>query len=317
LPKPVAMHDRGRRRGASARRTRTAAASGTISRWRRLGRRWLSPIVDLQPPRGAGPVAAIVLIAASAGYGVVKGDHAPDIVAQVQNLCDSAANAAGFRISEIALAGEHQLTREEILALAGVSGRTSLLFLDAGNARARLMTNPWIADATVLKLYPGRLRIGIKEREAFALWQKNGRVSLIAADGVTLEPYVPARFAGLPLVVGQGAEHAAVDFLSVVARYPTIASHVAASVLVAERRWNLHLKDGVDVLLPEAELARALQTLVDLDRDKKLLSRDIVNVDLRLPDRVTVSQSDAAAATREDALKAAEKAAKKKKGGEA
>jgi cell division protein FtsQ len=288
-----------------------------MSRWRRLGRRWLSPIVDLQPPRGAGPIAAIVLIAASAGYGMVEGGHAPEIVAQVQDLCDSAANAAGFRISEIALAGEHQLTREEILALAGVSGRTSLLFLDAGNARARLLTNPWIADATVLKLYPGRLRIGIKEREAFALWQKDGRVSLIAADGVALEPYVPARFAGLPLVVGEGAEHAAVDFLSVVARYPVIASQVAASVLVAERRWNLHLKDGVDVLLPEAEPARALQTLVDLDRDKKLLSRDIVDVDLRMPDRVTVRQSDAAAATREDALKAAEKAAKKKKGGEA
>jgi cell division protein FtsQ len=121
----------------------------------------------------------------------------------------------------------------------------------------------------------------------------------------------------LPLVVGQGAEHAAVDFLSVVARYPVIASQVAASVLVAERRWNLHLKDGIDVLLPEAEPARALQTLVELDRDKKLLSRDIVDVDLRLPDRVTVRQSDAAAAARDDALKAAEKAAKKKKGGEA
>src|SRR6185312_3818627 len=311
------MQERGRRRGAAVGRLRMAAASGTMSRWHRFARRWLSPILDLQPPRGAGPAAAIVLIAASAGYGVVEGGHAPEIAAQVQDLCDSAANAAGFRISEIALDGEHQLTREEILALAGIGDRTSLLFLDAGNARARLMTNPWIADATVLKLYPGRLGVGIKEREAFALWQKDGHVSLIAADGVVLEPDVPARFASLPLVVGQGAEHAAVDFLGIVGRYPLIADQVAASVLVAERRWNLHLKDGVDVLLPEAEPARALQTLVALDRDKKLLSRDIVDIDLRLPDRVTVRQSDAAAATREDALKAAEKAAKKKKGDEA
>jgi cell division protein FtsQ len=170
----------------------------------------------------------------------------------------------------------------------------------------------------VLKLYPGRLRIEIKERQAFALWQKEGRVYLIAADGTVLETYVPQRFAALPRVVGNGAEHAAQDFLDLLKRYPAIAQAVEASVLVAERRWNLHLKDGLEVLLPEREPAHALTTLVDLALTKKLLSRDIVTVDLRLSDRLTVRQSDAAAAARDEALKAAEKAKKPKaKGGDA
>ena len=79
------------------------------------------------------------------------------------------------------------------------------------------------------------------------------------------------------------------DFLALLARYPDIAQClVEASVLVAERRWNLHLKGGVEVLLPEREPERALTTLVDLERAKKLLARDIVAVDLRLADRVTV-----------------------------
>jgi cell division protein FtsQ len=55
--------------------------------------------------------------------------------------------------------------------------------------------------------------------------------------------------------------------------------------------------------------------LVTLDRDKKLLSRDIVAIDLRLPDRVTVRQSDVAAAARDAALKAAEKNKKAKSKG--
>jgi cell division protein FtsQ len=282
-----------------------------------LGRRWLGPIVDIDPPRGAGAFAAAALIASSVAYGVVKGGHADDIVTQVQDFADTAANAAGFGISEVALDGEAQLSREGILALAGVTGRSSLLFLDAARARARLIGNPWIAEATVLKLYPDRLRISIKERRAFALWQKDGRVALIAADGTVLETSVPAQFASLPLVVGQGAEREAQQFFATLARYPDISGQVTAAVLVAERRWNLHLKDGVEVLLPEEESETALQTLVDLDRSKKLLSRDIVAVDLRFPDRVVVRQSDAAAAARDEALKAAEKAAKKKKGGEA
>ena len=71
-------------------------------------------------------------------------------------------------------------------------------------------------------------------------------------------------------------------------------------------------------LLPECEPEQALQTLAELDRSKQILARDIVTVDLRLPDRVTVRLSDAAAAARDEALKAAaEKTKKKGKGGEA
>ena len=48
----------------------------------------------------------------------------------------------------------------------------------------------------------------------------------------------------------------------------------------------------------------ALDRLIRLDQDDHLLSRDIVAIDLRLPDRVTVRLSDEAAQARADALKA-------------
>lgn len=287
------------------------------SRWRRQARRWFSALIESDIPRGAGSSAAALLLLASVCYGVVKGGHGQAIVANVHDLCDSAANAAGFGITEVALSGQHELDRDEILKTAGITERSSLLFLDATEARARLLTNPWVAEATVLKLYPGRLRIEIKERKAFALWQKDARVSLIAADGTVLEPDVPRAYATLPLVVGEGAALGSLGLLALVARYPAIANQVESSVLVAERRWNLNLRNGVEVLLPENQPEQALKTLADLDRQKNLLSRDIVVVDLRLADRVTVRQSDAAAAARDEALKAAEKNKKKGKGGEA
>jgi len=86
-----------------------------------------------------------------------------------------------------------------------------------------------------------------------------------------------------------------------------------ASIMVADRRWNLRLKNGIDVRLPESNVEQALDRLVALDHEKKILSRDILAIDLRLSDRVTVRLSDAAAAAREEALKDK----KKKKGGEA
>src|ERR1700727_440321 len=127
------------------------------------------------------------------------------------------------------------------------------------------MANPCVADAAVLKLYPDRLQITITERVAFALWQKDGRVSVIAADGTVLEPFVENRYLGLPLVVGSGAERQAKDFLAVLDRYPDIRAVLRASILVAERRWNLRLANGIDVRLPETDVEGALDRLVELD----------------------------------------------------
>jgi cell division protein FtsQ len=274
--------------------------------------RW-SSLLNARWPRGVGVAAAAVVILASLGYGAVKGDHIATVVAAVKDARDALANAAGFRIVSIALAGNHHISRDEVLAIAGVTDTTSLLFLDVEETRERLKTNPWIADASVLKLYPGELQIGITERAAFALWQKDGRVSVIADDGTVLGPYVAPRLSELPLVVGRGAETRAKAFLGLLDRYPAMRDFVRAAVFVGERRWNLRLKNGIDVRLPETDIASALDRLVALDKEKNLITRDIVAIDLRLSDRVTVRLSEAAAQARIDAAKDKPK----KKGGNA
>lgn len=282
-----------------------------VRRARRTLRRFLAGLERVFP-RGAGTLAVIGLVLASLSYGVVRGGHADAVGVQFTEIRDAAANAAGFEIASIALTGERQLSREDILSIAGITGRASLLFLDADGARARLKANPWIADATVLKLFPDRLHIAVTERRAFALWQKDGRVKVVARDGVMVEPFVAPHVAHLPLVVGNGANTKAADFLTVMNRYPELRDQVHAYVLVADRRWNLRLKNGIDIRLPEAEPVEAIEALIALDRESKLLTRDIVAIDLRIRDRVTVRLSDGAGAARAEIVK--ERKAKRKGG---
>src|SRR5580698_10047430 len=212
---------------------------------RGLAGRWRSRLARL--PSGIGIAGSVLLLAGALGYGVVKGQHVADLVTWFKDARDTVANSVGLRIAAISLTGSKEVSPEEILTTAGVTGRASLLFLDADAARTRLMANPWIGDAAVLKLYPDRLQITVTERQAFAIWQKDGRVSVIAQDGTVLEPFVENRYLGLPLVVGAGAGQQAKEFLAVIDSYPDIRSVLQASILVADRRWNLHLKNGIDV----------------------------------------------------------------------
>jgi cell division protein FtsQ len=259
----------------------------------------LIALIEQYLPHRAGVAATVLLLLASAGFGVVRGGHVEELTAALSDTRNALANSAGFRITSVAMNGRKQLSQDEVLAIGGVNGRSSLLFLDAAAVRDRLKANPWIADATVLKLYPGRLEIDIVERSAFALWQEEGRLSVIADDGAVLEPYLSRRFLSLPLVVGKGAETHARDFLSLLARYPQVNAVTKAAIYVGERRWNLRLKDGLDIRLPEHDVGNALAELSKLDREDKLFSRDIVAVDMRLPDRLVVQLSDDAAKARE------------------
>ncbi len=308
----AAVFRRGRAERRGSERLRVWEPSG---QWRRFARA-LDRVANRlsRLPRHTGLAATALMIAVSTGYGAVRSDQASKIVDFFRDVRDMAANAAGFSIAGVAIAGERHLSRAEILAAAGVTGRVSLLFFDAADARARLLTNPWIAEATVQKLLPDRLVISISEREAFALWQKAGRVGVIASDGTVLEPYVLRRYADLPFVVGIGAEVRARDFLAMLNRRPELRANVRASVLVAERRWNLRLKNGVDVRLPEFDVEQALDQLAALEREARLSSRDITAIDLRLADRITVRLSDGAFQAREEAAK---KKTQKPKGGSA
>ena len=273
----------------------------------------LGATVERYLPNRAGVAATVLLLLASAAFGIVKGGHVEELSSALSDTRNAIANSAGFRITAVAINGRKQLTQDEVLGIGGVNGRSSLLFLDAAAVRDKLKANPWIADATVLKLYPGQLQIDIVERSAFALWQQDGRLSVIADDGAVLEPYLSRRFLSLPLVVGKGAETHAKDFLALLARYPQVRSVTKAAIFVGERRWNLRLKDGLDIRLPENDVGNALASLSRLDKEERLFSRDIVAVDMRLPDHLMVQLSDDAAKAREELFKKQQK----KKAGDA
>jgi cell division protein FtsQ len=284
------------------------SAAARSSREREQSHRLIG-LLERYLPNRAGVAATVLILLGSAGFGIVKGGHVEEFTSAFSGTRDVIANSAGFRITAVAINGRKQLTQDEVLASGGVNGRSSLLFLDAAAVRDKLKANPWIAEATVLKLYPGQLQIDITERSAFALWQQDRRLSLIADDGVVLEPYLSHRFISLPLVVGKGAETRARDFLALLARYPQVRSVTKAAIFVGERRWNLRLKDGLDIRLPENDVGAALAALSKLDKEERLFSRDIVAVDMRLPDRLTVQLSDDAAKAREELFKKPKKKA--------
>jgi cell division protein FtsQ len=112
------------------------------------------------------------------------------------------------------------------------------------------------------------------------------------------------RFAHLMLVVGEGANAKVKDFAALLEKAGELRPRVRAGSLVAGRRWTVKLTNGIDVKLPEEGAGAALERLVKLQREHRLLERDIMMIDLRESDRVTVRlTAEAAEARRETGRK--------------
>ncbi|MBN35075.1 MAG: cell division protein FtsQ [Rhodospirillaceae bacterium] len=195
---------------------------------------------------------------------------------------------AGLSVEQVLVSGRNRTDRQTLIDALGIDVGEAMLALQIDVARERVAALPWIRDVTVERRLPNTLVVSLVERRPLALWQHDGEITVVDAQGEIIDGARPAEFAELMLVVGDDAPGHAAELLAVMARVPNLKERVAAAVRVGERRWNLRLDDGIDIQLPEDGLEQAWLALADMDRTEQLLARDVQAVDLRFPDRFVV-----------------------------
>lgn len=194
----------------------------------------------------------------------------------------------GLTVKEVLLEGRTHAPRAGVLKALGFKVGDPIMGFDIAMVRDRIEALPWIQSAAVERRLPGVVRVRIVEREPIALWQRRGVLSLVGRNGVPITNEKLGRFRDLLIIVGKDAPRHATNLLVLLASEPALRKRVRAAVRVGARRWNLRLENGIDVRLPENEVAAAWARLADLDRRHGLLGNDIDTIDLRIPDRLIV-----------------------------
>jgi cell division protein FtsQ len=194
----------------------------------------------------------------------------------------------GLTVKEVLLEGRIHAPRSGVLKALGLKVGDPIMGFDLAKVRDRIEALPWIQSAAVERRLPGVVRVRIVEREPIALWQRKGVLSLVGRNGVPITNKKLGRFRDLLVIVGKDAPRHATNLLVLLASEPALRKRVRAAVRVGARRWNLRLENGIDVRLPENEVAAAWARLADLDRRHGLLGNDIDTIDLRIPDRLIV-----------------------------
>ena len=195
---------------------------------------------------------------------------------------------AGFKLEDLQVTGRNRVSKDLVLQTLGVSRDMPMLLIDPDSARRSLEALTWVKRASVERRLPNVLAVRMRERTPMALWQLDGQLTVIDQDGEVINGTEPQDFAHLPLVVGKGASTRAGALIAMLQGAPNLQNRVTAAIWVAERRWNLQIDGAINIRLPETEPAAALAKLAKIERDHGLLQKDVVTIDLRVPDRLVV-----------------------------
>ena len=233
-------------------------------------------------------VSILFLIATVGSVWVVRNSALDEIVELFKATIVTVTVNAGLTVDDVLVVGRQETKRSDLLSAIDVQRGDPIIIFNPAAARQRIMNLGWVANAEVERRLPSTIYVRLFERTPVAIWQRNGIFSLVDSDGVVIGKSNAAQHRDLTLIIGAKAPIHTSTLLVMLDTQPQLMERVVAAVRVADRRWNLRLDNGIDVRLPEENPQVAWDHLAKLEAEHKLLERDIVVIDLRLPDRLVV-----------------------------
>ena len=100
-----------------------------------------------------------------------------------------------FAVSEIITTGAKRRSPDELAAIAGIAKGQNVFTTDLDRARARLVADPWVSEATLARQLPGTIFLRVVEREAGGIVATNdgtakaagGETYLVTREGAIIK----------------------------------------------------------------------------------------------------------------------------------
>lgn len=205
---------------------------------------------------------------------------------------------AGLTVDQIMIEGELQTPEAVIYEASGVTIGEPLLATNIKAIKDQVEQLTWVKLATITRRLPDGVLISVQEHVPAALWQLDNKLWVLSDEGVRITDLGLEFFADLPMISGVGADKELENLLHAVSENTDLFGRVETASWIGGRRWDLILKNGIKIMLPEENINEAWGNLIEFERNEKLLARNILAVDFRIKDKSVVRLTPEEAARR-------------------
>ncbi|WP_300582474.1 cell division protein FtsQ/DivIB [Marivita sp.] len=222
-------------------------------------------------------------------------DNRMKIIDTYADLRSQVESRPEFMVNMMVVDGASDIVADGIRQMLPLDFPISSFDLDLEAMRATVVALDPVKSARLYVRQGNVLQVDVVERIPVVLWRNERGLQLLDNEGVLVGPaFVRADWPELPLIVGDGADKYVTEALDLVAAAEPLSTRLRGLVRMGERRWDVVLDRDQRILLPETEAVQALERVIAMDQAVDMLERDLVAVDLRLPNRPTLRMTDGA-----------------------
>lgn len=257
--------------------------------------------------RRAGQTARLTFLAKRAAltFGalglVIYGAHAAltsdwmrDAEIRATDSFNLKVSEAGFNVQNLLIDGRVHIDREQLKKLLGIQKNTSIFAYDLEAIQERLSKISWVKSAIVERRLPDTIYVRLEERVPVALWQRNGKLSLVDSEGFVLADKNLQAFNHMIVITGDNAPNNAAELVGLIRVEPELQDRIEIARWIGNRRWDIKLKNGITLRLPEDDAGFAIKRLSEAQKNEQVLDRQVEAIDLRDPMRIVVQTAPGA-----------------------
>ncbi len=222
-----------------------------------------------------------------------------------------AAHAHLLRVDHIVVKGNQHLSSADVLAALSGLQDESLIWANLTSWRNRLLSSPWVQEATLRRVLPSTVEVVVIERQPIGIGRIAGQMYLVDDRGVIIDEYGPqyARFDlpivdGLTAVDGPGAAGDALRaglasrVIAALAPYPDISRRVSQIDVHDSHNAKVILSgDSAVIQLGDQEFLARLRSYLELAPALQERVPEMDYVDLRFEGRIYVRPAEKTAKT--------------------
>jgi cell division septal protein FtsQ len=208
-----------------------------------------------------------------------------------------------LQISRVTVRDNDRLSTGEVLALVSGLQRRNILTVRLDEWRKRLLSSPWVEDATLRRQLPSTIEVRVRERRPMGIGRVVNGLYLVDRRGVIVDEYGP-NYADLDLPIIDGLasvphegspavdeSHArlAARLIAALESRPDLAARVS-QIDVSDRRDAVVLLEGDTAMLRlgDEDFVARLQEYLDLAPALRERIAEIDYVDMRFENRLYV-----------------------------
>jgi len=193
----------------------------------------------------------------------------------------------GFIINNIQILGIKNISKENIIKIVNKEKKSNILNVSLSNIYNELKNNDWVKELYIERILPNTIKIIIKEKEAVGIWQYEMSNKLITKNGEIISTANVNKFKiDLPIIHGNYANKNANSILKILETNKDLAKNVWSLNYINNRRWNLHFKQGIIVLLPHKGVLEAWNEIIKLQKNYDILNLGLTELDMRNPNKI-------------------------------